>query len=662
MITQIDEKLIKQIVDSRKLAPEHEELEHEYATFETEQENMDILQKAYDYWCAFYNLRKERKRNIRYKNGDQWSDMVEDPDHKGRIICEEELISRSGRLPLKHNIIAQIIRNLLGQHLANPTQSVIFARNEQDANLGEMMTNALAACHHINNTSKLDIAFLEELIIAGIGCMKVRYDYIHEINRSDGKIEPVNINRLFFNSDIEDPRFFDLNFIGQLHEYTIDEIVSSFAHDKAQEVKLREIFSPLASSPLAKEFASSSENINFFTPENGAKYRIVEIWQREGRWVNYIHDPLDATHELTTLTKEEIDQINKERKTAARKVGGTGSEVPLIEFIEKYEYYWSVRFIDTNGHTLHKGISPFAHESHPYVLGVMPMVDGEFRSYLSDLIDMQRYVNRLIMMIDFIMGNSAKGVLMLPEDCIPEGYSVEDFAQEYVKANGIIVYRPNNRGSVPSQITSNSNPASAWSMLQMQLNLIDKVSGVTEAMQGRGVNSSTPASLYAQQVSNSQLNYRIIFETFNSFIKQRDEKLMKTLMQFYTEKRLIDIAGLENHKSDKYWDPVEVGKITNFNLVVSSSFETPTYLMQIEDQLMLMLRNRYIDFNTFLKNSSMPYAKRLLNQIEGIELQSRENAQKPPLQESDESIELDEELQQFIDKNLQEEITKITEN
>ena len=133
--------------------------------------------------------------------------------------------------------------------------------------------------------------------------------------------------------------------------------------------------------------------------------------------------------------------------------------------------------------TLHKGVSPFTHQSHPYVLAVMPMVDGEFRSYISDLIDMQRYVNRLITMIDFIMGNSAKGVLMLPEDCIPEGYSVEDFAHEYVKANGIIVYRPNNRGLAPTQITNNSHLPSARAANAIAYERRCQKYG---AMQGRG--------------------------------------------------------------------------------------------------------------------------------------------------------------------------------
>ena len=38
-----------------------------------------------------------------------------------------------------------------------------------------------------------------------------------------------------------------------------------------------------------------------------------------------------------------------------------------------------------------------------------------------NIIDQQRYINRLITLIDFIMGASAKGVLVFPENAIPKG-------------------------------------------------------------------------------------------------------------------------------------------------------------------------------------------------------------------------------------------------
>ncbi len=584
--------------------------------FVVEPGNKELLEQAYTYWCSLDNVRKERRRSIKYKNGDQWSDIVQDPENPARAVREESLIARNGQIPLKHNVIGQVVRSLIGQMLSNPTYSVVFARNANDQSLSEMLTNALNACHQMNDIQKMDIAIMEELIVSGIGCVKVRYDYFHEKNKHDGKVELVNINRLFFNSDVEDPRLLDLNFIGQIHEYSLEELVTTFAGSMEEEKKLRTIYNGTSSSARVVQVGeSTADDISFHYSTDSSKHRVFEIWRREGRWVKRIHDPLDGSEGCTELTKREIEAINSRRVEMAIEAGGTGNEVPQIETFEKYEYQWNVKFIDSQGYTLRRVSAPYTHDSHPYVITVMPMMDGEFRSYIADLIDMQRYINRLLVMIDFTIGASAKGVLMIPEDCIPEGYSVDDFASEYVKANGVIVYKPSTKGNIPMQISSNSNPAGAWNMLHTQLGLIEKVSGVSEAMQGR-VSRSTAASLYEQQVSNGQTNYRVVFETFASFIRERDEKLLKTLMQFYTEKRLIDVAGAPNDENRRYWEPIEDNKIVEFNLTVNQSFDTPIFRMQFEDRLISMLSGRYIDFETYLRNSSMPFSKAMLTQIE----------------------------------------------
>ena len=42
------------------------------------------------------------------------------------------------------------------------------------------------------------------------------------------------------------------------------------------------------------------------------------------------------------------------------------------------------------------------------------------RWVVEDIIDQQRHINRLISLIDFIMGSSAKGVLLVPDNVIHE--------------------------------------------------------------------------------------------------------------------------------------------------------------------------------------------------------------------------------------------------
>ena len=155
-----------------------------------------LLQCAHD-WDALAEVRRDHERNARYKDGDQWGDVVPDPDHPGKMVREDVLISRSGRTPLKHNYLQQFLKNIVGHMINSPSQSVVYARTRDDEQLGNMLTNALQANHDLNRINRLDIAALIELCLAGVVCVKVRYDFWSTKNRRDGKLDLVNINRLF---------------------------------------------------------------------------------------------------------------------------------------------------------------------------------------------------------------------------------------------------------------------------------------------------------------------------------------------------------------------------------------------------------------------------------------------------------------------------------
>lgn len=570
-----------------------------------------LLERAFAAWSTLAPLRAERKRNIDYKNGNQWNDIVSDPDNKGQFIRESELLARQGKTPLKHNFIQQYVRNISGQMLCNPSQSVVHARTSDDNDLGEMLTNTIQACHHFNQVSRLDVSLLEELILSGVGCYKVRYEYFDQRRKGDGKLEVIHSNRLFYDCGFSDISMSSLSVIGEIHDYSLDDIIRIFAKSPDDEKVITKIYSPLNSLNSKVEVGT-----DFFIPSDMSKCRVIEIWHKRGRWENTLHDYLDGSVTRNDkITDKEVDILNKERINQTIAIGRNAEEAPLAHLDKKYVHYWSVAFLTPTGEVLMEKETPYTHGSHPYVLTALPTADGYPRAAISDIIDIQRHINRLIVMLDFIIGASAKGVLMVPENSIPDGYSVEDFASEYVKANGVIVYKPNNTRDVPFQISSNSTNVGAWEMLNMQMGLIREISGVSGAIQGVSPSSNTPSSLYAQQAQNSQLNYKVLFDTLRHSQRQRDEKLLKVLMQYYKRERYVSIAGITFGKSAEVYEPSMVSEILDFNLVVSQSVSTPIYRQLNDDLLKSMLDRGQIDIEMFLSNSSLPFADNLLSQL-----------------------------------------------
>lgn len=591
-------------------------------------ENMDLLRACENDWMRLAPLRRDRLRNIRYKNGDQWGDTVMDTD--GKWVREEVVLSQSGKIPLKHNFIQQFVRNIEGQKLTNPTDSVVYARCSDDSQLSEMLTNTLQACHHLNRTERIDTAILEELLLSGIGCSKTRYSFWGSKNRPDGRIDLVSTNRLFFNTDIEDPRLFDLRRIGEIHDYTFEELVGTFAINSADREILAHSYAQygMGGEAFQGRDLTRENNVNtFLMPNDFTKCRVIEVWQKQGRKVTYVHDYADGSEQITSLSMKDIDTINADRIMQGMALGMQEQEIQLIYCEPRYEEFWNVKFLTPNGLCIREMETPYSHEEHPYSIATLPMVDGSMRGVMTDLIDIQRYINRLIVMIDFIMGSSAKGVLMIPENAIPDGMTVQDFSNEWVKANGVIVYKANDAGAVPTAISSNSTNIGAWEMLNLQMSNLNKICGLSGAAQGQAARSNTPSSLYAQEAQNSMINYVTVFESFKYYQQDRDEKLIKVLMQYYTDKRHIDISGKSYSEVAKFYDPQMAKKIVDFNLVVSQSVNTPVFRQSVDGVLMDMLKGGLINMDMFLDNTSMPFAEKLKADITAAKEEAMQMAQ-----------------------------------
>lgn len=626
MLRNIDTRRLKLLAQTDKSVARTRR-EWEQGTMRYADDNLTLLWRCARDWDAMDYLRKEHSRNLRYKNGDQWSDTVPDPDHPHRTIREDALISRSGKVPLKHNYIQQYIRNIHGQLLSSPTQTVVYARSRDDQPLGEMLTNALQACHQLNRIRKIDINVVEELCLTGIACAKVRYGYWSTKNHTDGKIDLVNINRLFFNADIEDPRLTDIRRIGELHDYTFDDLVRNFATCREDVQALREIYGICHDHTklenLYENHASRLQNLNFLYTNDLGKYRVIEVWERLGRWVLYIHDYADGTEEIyTELTMQEVEAINASRIEQGMAAGIAPDTVKLIYAREQYEYYWRVKYLTPNGYCIKETESPYAHEEHPYVLAAMPVIDGRFKAVLSDVIDIQRYINRLLTLLDFIIGASAKGLLMVPQECIPDDMDIQDFAREYVKTNGVILIKKGAYDKLPKQISMNGTNIGAWEMFAQEMNIMQQISGLNGAVQGQVPRANTPSSLYAQQAQNSMMNFVVLFENYNMFCEERDEKLLKVLMQYYTTRRYIGTNGKTAGEMAKFYEPEMAQKIEDFNLTAAKSNDTPVFRQMTDDLLMKLLESGRIPLEIFLNNCSLPGADKLLAEVKSFNEQA----------------------------------------
>lgn len=573
----------------------------------------DILMEAQSYWGNMDRFRKDRERNKRYTYGDQWRDMIW---VEGEYMTEEEYIAKQGNVPLKNNLIRRLVRNVLGVYRTQSKEPTCYARDREEQKLGETMSTTLQYNMQLNKMNEVLARSMEEFLVSGLIVHRKSFGWRNE--KMDCWTDYVNPNNFFVDNNMRDFRGWDVSFIGEVHDISFEELCASFAESPADYKRFKDIYSFAREKQnfyiTAERFGYSRlENYDFLFTSDPTRCRVIEVWRKESKPRYRCHDM--NTGEYYKIDVEDydemVDSINKSRLAEGKSLGMPEEDIPLIEatwFVDSYWYYY---YLTPFGNILKEGETPYEHKSHPYVFKAYPFIDGEIHSFVADLIDQQRYTNRLITLYDFIMRASAKGVLLFPEGCEPDGMSMEEIAEEWSKFDGIVFYKPKAGVPVPQQIANNSTQIGISELLNIQLKFFEDISGVNGALQGKPGFSGQSASMYYQQTQNATTSLIDLLESFSSFICDGAMKDVKNIQQFYDTTRIINIVGKNAHVE---YNPKEIGN-TEFDLGISESTNTPVYRQLANETLMQLWQAQAISAEQLLEHGDFPFADDLLQSL-----------------------------------------------
>jgi len=589
----------------------------------------EFLEECAACWASLETARKKMRRSLMYAYEDQWGDYIRDPETDA-IITEGELIKKNGKIPLKNNMISPIIKNIDGQFRNNVTQTICSVRDQKETKLGEMVSLALEYVHDLNELNELDADSLRLLLLGGFIGQRIEYGFNPSKRTNDAWVFGVNPARMFFNTNIEDVRGWDLNVIGEVYDMHIDNIVSLFAKSPEDKAWIEEIYGNERYTSLYASYdglqGEENKNMTFYSPSRPDLRRVIFGWKQETREAYYCHDLLNGKWFFEDLkNKRALDLENDRRLAEAQANGVLPEDVLLIEYKYSNELYWYYRYMTPWGDVLQEGRSPYWHEEHNYVFHAYPMVQGRVFNFVEDFIDQQRAINRTMTLIDFIRGASSKGVIIVDESAF-ESMNREEIVDEYVRYNGVIFVKPKDGKRVQDvvqQCNSSANTAGDYELLNLQLKLINDIAGVNGAMQGKQAPSGTAASLYAQQVQNSSLNLKGLLDSFRAFRRRRDYKLVQTIQQYYKSARYLDIAGRDYSNESKYYDPDKVQNAI-IDLQIIDGPNTPSFQMLENEFLMKLFESNAIGVKTLLENSSYAFSGKILESIKRDEQAAQE--------------------------------------
>ena len=575
----------------------------------------DVLMEAQHYWNEMDQFRKDRQRNKRYTYGDQWDDKI---CVDGKTMTEEEYIKQQGNVPLKNNLIRRLVRNVLGVYRSQSKEPTCVARDREEQKLGETMSTILQCNMQLNRMSEVYARTMEEFLISGFIVHRKSYGWRN--GKEDCWTDYVQPNNFFIDNNMRDFRGWDVGCLGEVHDISFGQLCEQFAETPDDYRKLKDIYKWADSKEYIASYAekfgySRLDNFDFlFTSEPG-RCRVIEVWRKEQKPRYRCHDYLNG--DIYKIDEEDyyknVVSVNEQRMQMAEASGMPAEEVPLIKATWFMDDYWYFYYLSPFGHILKEGETPFEHGSHPYIFKAYPFIDGEIHSFVSDVIDQQRYTNRLITLYDWIMRASAKGVLLMPEDCLPDGVSMEDIAESWAEFNGVIVFKPSKTGQMPHQVANNSTNIGITELLNLQLKFFEDISGVNGALQGKPGFSGQSASMYNQQVQNSTMSLLDMLECFSYFVIDGAYKDVKNIQQFYDGKRVFNIAGKSGTQIE--YDPKKIRDV-EFDLSITESTTTPAYRQLANDVLMQLWQAQAISVEQLLEHGDFPFADDLLQSLQ----------------------------------------------
>ena len=586
----------------------------------TKGDGSEILSQAQKCWDDLWQFRRNRERCIRYTYGNQWGDTI--TNEHGKSVTEEQYIIAQGSIPLKNNLIRRLVRTVNGVYRNQNSEPTCTAIDREEQTLGETMSIALQANWRKNKLNKVYGRQLDEFLISGVAITKETIEWRNGIK--DCFTYTPNQNYVFFTGGMSDVRLWDLNLIGEIHDMAFNDLCEKFADSPKEFAHLKDLYGDLRADKYAMRVGNTltpekvKQQVDFLYPRDMTKCRVIEVWTKERKPRLRVHDYLNATYDIAEVSeKEAIEAENEKRIKEGAEYEIPADDIPLIEYEWFVDSYWYYRFITPTGEILAEGESPYKHREHPYTLEIYPMIDGEAHSFVEDVIDQQRYVNRLITLNDWVIRSSAKGLTLFPEECVPDTMSIEEVMDEVARPNGFILYKPSKTGDKPTQIANKLNNVGISEMLSLQLSLMEDITGVTGALQGKQTYAGMSGTLYAQQQQTAANSLLDILETFGAFIRDGALKKVYNIQSSYDTKRMMAIAGRAQVIT---YDP-EIMEDVQFDLTITESKQTPVYRSIMNEYLFKLMEMGQIGVKQLLEVGSFEFADRLLENLKAQEEQ-----------------------------------------
>lgn len=574
-----------------------------------DKEQLDYCSRLYDRLKGF---RKQSKRNKDFYYGRQLRDKVVDPD-TGFDITEEDMLRKNGYPTIVSNLIYKIVRTMTSQYTSGAGDPYCVARDREEQKVSDMLSAALQYVYQCKNLQIVNSKSYTEFCLNGMVGWRVGYNWDNNKMNKEVYAKPIDTSKLFIDDNTDGLYMENLTTIGLLHDWDLVDVEDLCAGNQLLVDYVREQCK-VDKLNATRQFFEENDRTDkdFYTAKEG-KCRVIEVWYQRAEETVRCWDTMTGKIRIFPRSQAyRIEEENNMRRAQMAELGGLPEEAAICTKIEPFIYRrWVCRYFLPNGVIIKEIENPYDHNSHPFVLGAHPIIDGEIHSLVEVSIPTQKAINRILQRIEFMRMASAKGVLIIPEQLL-EGKDINQIAKTWAKSNGVIALKWKEGIPMPQQVVGSSVNSGDMEMVQMQMSLLEDITGVHRAMQGKEAQSGTPASLYAMELQNAQASTSDVQKWYTGLIRERDLKIVQVIQQFYDHGKYSNLVGRGFDEEAKRYNPDLCRNVlVDVNIVEGSS--SMMYRNSNEQLLMELLKSGGIDLEMYLQNSSVPFADKLLD-------------------------------------------------
>ena len=493
----------------------------------TSQLDSDDAQELHRRLLSYYRQELDRQSENRFQ-------MAIDEDYYDNIQWSEDeaaQLKERGQAPIVYNVTAQTINWVIGSEKRGRSDFKILPREKEDAKPAELKTKLLKYLSDVNKLPFARSRAFEDAIKVGIGWMEDGAQ-----DEDDG--EPIysryeSWRNILFDSASTELDMSDARYIFRSKWVDVDVAKALFPSRGAQiddavvDASLYGSFDMVDGDvPMDyMEFDRSNYSVARTLVSHKRKrvrlieceYRVPEKVQRlrGGVFKGEIYDANDPRH---------VDAVQSGQSAVASKVM---MRVRLAHMTVK-DLLW-------------EGPSPYRHNKFRftpiwcYRRGRDNLPYGMIRS----IRDIQDDINKRASKALHILSSNK---VIMDEGALPEGTTLEDFAEEVARPDAIIVKRPGKELVINAE---RDLAAPHLDLMSRGINMIQQVGGVTDELLGRTTNAVSGIAVQKRQEQGSLATNKP-FDNLRLAVQMQGELQLSLLEQFCDQRKTFRITNERN--------------------------------------------------------------------------------------------------------------------